>query len=260
MASGGPIGTQAGVVARIAALLQQPAEQARVAEVRIGLGYTAVRLMDDRTGLAFTFHRDAGGGCSVFRGLRPLAGRPAIDLLALLDSTDPIESAVGLACANALTAGESTNLREGDILDQLDLRAEDHVAMVGHFGPLVQGLRERASSLTVFERIERVQGYLRPEREAEDVLPKCQTALITATSIINRTIDRLLEAAMGCRVVAIVGPSTPLLPDAFSTAHVTLLSGIVVQNAQEVLRVVSEGGGMRQFSPYVRKVSLPIPT
>ena len=34
-----------------------------------------------------------------------------------------------------------------------------------------------------------------------------------------------------------------------------MLSGVVVTAAEEVLRVVSEGGGMRQFSPHVRKVT-----
>jgi hypothetical protein len=37
---------------------------------------------------------------------------------------------------------------------------------------------------------------------------------------------------------------------------VTVLSGLVVQKPKQILRVVSEGGGMRQFKPCVRKVSL----
>jgi len=40
---------------------------------------------------------------------------------------------------------------------------------------------------------------------------------------------------------------------------VTLLSGVVVQKPKEVLRVVSEGGGMQQFKPHIRKVSLRSP-
>jgi uncharacterized protein (DUF4213/DUF364 family) len=87
-------------------------------------------------------------------------------------------------------------------------------------------------------------------------LPRCQIALITATSIITHTVDSLLGAARGCRHVALLGASTPLLAAAFSTARVTTLSGVVVAAPEEVLRVVSEGGGMRQFGPHVRKVTL----
>jgi hypothetical protein len=59
--------------------------------------------------------------------------------------------------------------------------------------------------------------------------------------------------------VAVVGASTPLLGAAFGAANVTLLSGVVAKSPKDIMRVVSEGGGMRQFSPYVRKVSLRLP-
>jgi uncharacterized protein (DUF4213/DUF364 family) len=99
-------------------------------------------------------------------------------------------------------------------------------------------------------------GLLRPQEEAAAGLARCQIALITAASIVNHTIDGLLEAAGSCREVALLGASTPLVAEAFDTAAVTMLSGIVVMAPDEVLRVVSEGGGMRQFSPHVRKVTV----
>jgi len=39
---------------------------------------------------------------------------------------------------------------------------------------------------------------------------------------------------------------------------VTMLSGVVVMEPEKVLGVVSEGGGTRQFSPHVRKVTLRV--
>jgi uncharacterized protein (DUF4213/DUF364 family) len=250
---------QATISSRIAADMAAPARDARVADVRIGLGYTAIMLTDDRVGVAFTFRDEAKGGCSVFHGLRPLSGRSAFDLLALLGSSDPIEAGVGLACANALANRPDEGLLEGNILDHLDLRPIDHVGMVGYFGPLIKPLREQARSLTVFEKIKEPRGEIRPTEEANEVLPHCQVALISATAIINHTIDDILRLVGGCREVAVLGASTPMLPEVFSIANVTLLSGVVVKDATDVLRVVSEGGGMRQFSPYVRKVSLRAP-
>jgi hypothetical protein len=43
---------------------------------------------------------------------------------------------------------------------------------------------------------------------------------------------------------------------AFDGSNVTLLCGVVVRDAREVLRIVSEGGGTRVFRPHVRKVSI----
>ncbi|MBN2357996.1 MAG: DUF364 domain-containing protein [Deltaproteobacteria bacterium] len=248
---------RASTAQRLVAGLSDAARAATVAEVRIGLGYTAVRLADERTGVAYTFRDLAQGGCSVFHGLRPLAGRSASDLLPLLESRDAIEAAVALACANALANQRHPVQVEGDVLERLDLGPDDDVAMVGNFGPLVEELQRRARSLTIFERVSTPSGLLRPQEEAAAALPRCQIALITATSIINHTVDALLDAARGCRQVALLGASTPLVAEAFAGSGVTLLSGVVVTAPAEILRIVSEGGGMQQFGPHVRKVTVP---
>ncbi|MBW1808713.1 MAG: DUF364 domain-containing protein [Deltaproteobacteria bacterium] len=249
-------GSQATIASRIIAILSDSNPEAEVLEVRIGLGYTAVRLTDNRLGVAFTFHKEALGGCSVFHGLRPLSGRKACELVALLDSTDPIEAGVGLACVNALVNQPTKEFLEGDILDQLLLKPQDQVGMVGYFGPLVEPLRKRVGSLTVFERIKEPNGFLRPVDEANELLPECQVALITATSIINHSIDDLLKVCRNCREVAILGASAPLLPKVFEDTPVSFLSGVVVTNPAKILQIVSEGGGMRFFKPHINKVNL----
>jgi uncharacterized protein (DUF4213/DUF364 family) len=233
-------------------------EGAVVSDVRIGLGYTGVMLDDNRAGVAYTFREEAQSGCSVFRKLRPLSGRHSSELVALLPSDDPLEAAVGLACANALANVENARLQPGDVLTRLDLRSDDHVGMVGYFGPLVGILEKRVRTLTVFEKLRQSSGLIRPAEEAEDTLPKCQIAIITATSIINHSINNLLEAAAKCREVVVLGASTPLISEAFLSRKVTLLSGLVVREAREVLRIVSEGGGMRYFGPHIRKVCLRV--
>lgn len=243
-------------VHRIGERLGAMVGDARVADVRIGLGYTAVALEDGRAGLAYTFRDLAKGGCSVFHGKRPLAGRAAADLLSLLDSADAIEAAVGLACANALANTNEVESVDGDVLDLIDLRSDDDVAMVGYFGPLVEPLRRRVRSLTIYEREESTSPAVSPAREAHDGLARSSIALITSTSFVNGTVDALLKAAQGCREVVLLGASTPLLPDVLGLAGATMLSGVVVRDAAAALRVVSEGGGTRQFGPYVRKVGV----
>jgi uncharacterized protein (DUF4213/DUF364 family) len=79
-------------------------------------------------------------------------------------------------------------------------------------------------------------------------------------SVAARIVTRLLEAARGCREVVLLGASTPLLAQVFDGLKVTMLSGVVVKEPGEVLRVVSEGGGMQQFGPHVRKVTVRVTT
>jgi len=246
------------IASRIIEILTPKASAASVAEVRIGLGYTAVRLTDSGTGVALTFLPRDEHCCTLVDDLHPVAGRQAVDLLARLSSADPIEAALGLACANALANRPGPDYQPGDVLEQIGIGPEDHVGMVGNFKPLAGPVRQMAASLTIFERIATAQGEIRPASEARQRLPECQIALITGTAIINHTIDEILVAARGCREVVILGASTPLLPEAFEQTPVSRLSGVLVEDIDGILQAVSAGGGMRAFKHHVNKVNLRV--
>lgn len=244
------------IAGRLAGALAAEAAAARAVDVRIGLGYTAVKLDDGRAGLAYTFRDEPGCTCTAFDDGAPLAGRPAAALLGLTASSDPIAAAVGFACANALANVERAGHLEGDVLDHLGVRPDDRVGMVGQFRPVLRGLKGRCRETLVFERVDEPRDGLLPAARAPELLPGCQVAFLTATSLVNGTVDGLLEMVRGCREVAIVGATTPLFPAAFEGSPVTLLSGVVVVSADGALRVVSEGGGTPALSPFTRKVSL----
>ena len=248
------------IAKRIRETLQAEAERARAVDVRIGLGYTAVLIESECAGVAYTPREDLDHGCSPLREAGSLAGRRLSDLLAYLESREPIERAIGLAAANALVAARPpTSVTGGDILRALALRPADRVGMVGCFEPLIAPLQTQVASLTIFERSGGWTIGVQPAERALDLLPTCSVALITSTALITESLDALLEAAAGCREVALLGPSTPLLPEVFANTPVTWLSGIRIESPAKVLRVVSEGGGTRNFSPYVQKLNLRLP-
>jgi uncharacterized protein (DUF4213/DUF364 family) len=229
-----------------------------VRDVRIGLGYTAVQLDDGRTGLAYTMQRERLDCCSFFRGSLPLVGKPAEELLRFLESDNPLEVTVGLATANAISNVLPPRGGAGDVLSAIELFPTDVVGMVGYFGPLVRQLEERVARLEIFEESPTRGLALRSALDAPETLRQCQVACITSTAILNDTIDRLLESASACREVILLGPSTPLLPQAFDGSPVTMLSGMVVHDPHGIMRVVSEGGGTRLFSPYATKWNLSL--
>ncbi|MBW1798428.1 MAG: DUF364 domain-containing protein [Deltaproteobacteria bacterium] len=227
-----------------------------IRDIRIGLVYTAVLLDNGQLGVAYTFRGDSKGGCSLFKGIRPLAGKKASEMLAMLDSTDKVESAVALATSNALSNIMNEDPLEGDTLEYLDIHPEDNVAMVGYFAPLVPLIKKKAGSLKIFEQIDLPAGDLLPEKDLYRQLPHCQVAVITSTSILNHTVDAILNAARTCREVVLLGASTPILPEVFADTPVRILSGIVVTDTEKIMRIVSEGGGMRLFKNYIRKVNV----
>jgi len=238
--------------------------------VCVGRKYTAVELEDGSVGVALTQLPEELGCCdetglsgadrsNAERMLRMVADEVSglsstRDLFPLLTSNDPVRAAVALACVNAVANREDIALLPGDILEHLGIRPSDTVGMVGLFRPLLPGLERSAETLHVFER--RGGDGLLPADKAADVLPSCDVALITAATIANGTIDRLLDAAVSCREVALLGASTPFLPAAFIDSPVTWLSGSVVADRKETLRVVGEGGGRRDFNHFLRKGSI----
>lgn len=235
--------------------LGAPAAGRYAADVRIGLGYTAVRLDDGRCGLAFTLHEEAYESCCVVPEAGTLTGRSAMELAGYIQSPDTTACAVGLASINAIIDPPEAAV-ESDILDLLPIAPGDSVGMIGYFGPLVDPIKRQAKALHIFERRPIPDLGVLPDTAAGEILPACQVVILSATTLLNHTIDSLLDYCRSAREIALLGPSTPFLPEVFGRRGVTMLSGLQVVDAPQVLRIVSEGGGTRQFGRAVRKLSL----
>lgn len=192
----------------------------------------------------------------MFTGNRPLAGESSHKLLDYIGSPVGIESAVGIATANALVNRERGIEGEGDVLDILKIKETDRVGMVGFFGPLVPLLKKMVRELLIFEQTTSRAEGLFPAEKAPEVLPTCDIALITSTALINGTLDVLLKAAQRCREIVLLGASTLLLPEIFRPYGVTLLSGIIVTDPTGILQIISEGGGMSFFKGHIQKVNV----
>jgi uncharacterized protein (DUF4213/DUF364 family) len=226
-----------------------------VAEVRMGLGYTAVGLDNGRCGIAYTYREEAHEGCSAVREAGTLAGRPASELASWVKRPDAVAGAVGLATLNALI-DPPADATDSDLLDLLEIHSDEAVGMVGYFGPWVEVLRGRVRALHIFERRPQRQPEVLPDWAASTLLPECHAVIISGTTIINRTLDGLLAHCGNAREIAISGPSTPLVPEVFRLRGVTLLGGVQVVNPERLFQIVSEGGGTRHFGTAVRKLAV----
>ncbi len=230
---------------RIIALLEPVAQTVRVEDVRIGLGYTCVRLENGQAGLAWTA-QTRSGSCSQEAKAGTLAGRKAQELLALLSGFgQSLSKTIGLATANALAAGlERPQFVSTEIVDLIDVQPEEHVAMVGFFGPVVPRLKKIGCRLDILELNPEKAGTLTPE-EGRAPLAACDVAIITGTSLVTGTMDGLLAGLGNPRAVVVLGPSTFMRPEVFAGTKVTHLAGSWVRDAGAVAQIVSEGGGTK---------------
>jgi uncharacterized protein (DUF4213/DUF364 family) len=124
------------------------------------------------------------------------------------------------------------------------------VVVIGHF----RGLDALASccQLTVLERQPR--GNDLPDPACELVLPQADYVIITGTTMLNKTLPRLLALARNAYVV-LAGPTTTLWPGWFEHG-VDLLAGVIVEDPDRVFQQAQEGGSHNFFGRGARMVNL----
>lgn len=232
----------------------------RIADVRIGLGYTAVRLESGKTGVAGMLrHLLDKAGCSILPYAGTLAGREARAVVPLLRSKSIVEASVGLAALNALAQREwPAGASSEDVLELLRIGPKDRVGMVGDMAPVLERIRPIADRCVVFDDGRPGEEGITETSLQQELLPKCDVVILTATSLLNGTFDGLVALSKQAREICVMGPSTPLIPEVFGERGVTLLSGRCFTDPDRLMRVVSEAGGTRSFREISFKVNLSL--
>ena len=245
------------IAERLVQYLSDKGESLWVEEIRIGLGYVGVRLEGNRMGLAAVLRNELSPGCTLLDQAGHLTEQKPSTLLDwLVLGRHPLEKAIGLATANALISHGLTG-QEKDSLELINLIPQDHVAMIGLFSPLVPRIKKSGATVSIIERDASLTDVPKPE-ERKEILKKCTVAIITATSLLNDTLEEILNELGNPRHVLILGPSTPLCPEIFQGTLVNHLGGSAIMDAQKVMRIISEGGGTPILRPYLRFVNILI--
>lgn len=193
-----------------------------------------------------------------------LRGMKLRDLASWAKSWQEYEGAMGVAAINsALNAPDIVRQQFGRQLSKSNnqdvfthLREEmrgKKVAVVGHF----DGLERVAEicELSVLERRPQHGDLL--DTACEYILQDKDIVIMTATTLINKTMPRLLALSQGARIV-IAGPTTPLHPLMFNY-RIEMLGGLVLEDEQNAWRVVAEGGQKELFSTGSRMLNLQDP-
>jgi uncharacterized protein (DUF4213/DUF364 family) len=228
-----------------------------VTDVRIGLGYTAVKLGSGKCGVACVLrHRLDSGGCSLLSQAGTLSGQEVSQLIPLTRSSNVVEASVGLAAINALAEQGREPSSQQDLMELLQITEKDRVGMIGCIEPLVRRIRQRTDTLFVFDEAKSEMEGLVETHEIPTILPQCHVVLLSATTLVNKTFDALMEMSSQAREICLLGPSTPLFSEFFQTRGITVLAGRQILDANTLLQIVSEAGGTRSFGEVTRKVNI----
>ncbi|WP_221287848.1 DUF364 domain-containing protein [Stygiolobus caldivivus] len=218
----------------------------KVRDLVVGLGWTVVLSVHAGMAMTYRFNEEP-------RDVNSLHEMNTKELAQLLRSWNFLEASVGLAGINsALPIPKSYK-----IANALDLALQESegkvVTMVGYFFPYVEKFREKAKRFYVLE----LNPNLVDSRKnvlytfaAEEVIPKSDIVIFTATTIINKSIERLLQLSRSAKVY-LVGPSTPMT-DVLFDYGIDVIGGVRVKDEEKLVRVIKNGLCF-PFSDFMRK-------
>jgi uncharacterized protein (DUF4213/DUF364 family) len=243
--------------------------------VRIGVFYTAVKLDSGQAGVAFTPIREipeavcCPRSASRMPAAGQLAGQRAGDLALYALTESPLKVAVGIATLNALSAllmeenglPGYQRLLGADALDVVEIHPDDRVGLVGAFVPFIKKLKGTVKQLRVVEKNPQAlkgdeMAFYRPAEGAEEVLKQADVVVISGSAIVHHSLEQLLGFCQVARQVIVAGPTASMYPDPLFGRGVTVLGGITVHDADELLRVVGEGGSGYFFGRWAEKVAI----
>ena len=239
--------------------LSDKARKTRVDLLCLGLGYTAVLTSEGGIGVGYTYFEDKKS-CMLLNEAIDYEGRPAIELLEKIKSDHALERSMALALVNALNYENALKLSEDKdnaiLFKAFRLEPDTNVAMVGYFGPLVKRLEERKVPLEILD----VSRGLGDRKDFYQKLTNwADVLLLTSTSILNNTTEEILGNLHEKMKVALLGPSTPMVAEAFAHLPVHMLAGTVPLDKDHIIKAVRHGMGTPVLHKFSRKSFLLIP-
>jgi len=129
------------------------------------------------------------------------------EVVEMLLDLNPLNRVLGLAMANAVS-----QYFLGDVVPSGGVPVgREPICLVGNMRPLAERFRREGRTVWVFERSQKLRHGSFSDVEEELLLPKCGTLIITGMTLLNFTIDRILERSQGLNVLT--GPTAGVHPE-----------------------------------------------
>jgi len=239
-------------------LFKNKAEKIRVDQLCLGLGYTAVVTSDGGIGIAYTYFENKKS-CMLLNDGADYEGRPASELLEKIKSDHQIERSMALALVNALNYQQALQLPEDKnnkiMFEQFNITKGTKVAMVGYFGPLIKRFEQREAVLEILDQSRGLgctADFYKQLQNWADVL------FLTSTSILNNSTEEILANVHGKTKTLMLGPSTPMVAEAFDHLPVHMLAGTVPLDKENIIKAVRHGMGTPVLHRFSRKSFLSL--
>ena len=232
-----------------------------IERVVVGIFFTGVKLSTGAGGMCYTPIKEIPKAVccpsSAGRIFDPVKveGMTAKKILSALPSREPIKTAVAIATLNALSAdcwerGRTSGFTmemNMDGQDAVRMPVEKSVAVIGAFVPTLRALKERGGTWWVIEQDIRTlkedeMAHFVPAQESVETIHKADVLIITGVTLVNHTLEEILQHARSDAEIAVMGPTAGLWPTPLFDRGVRVVGGVWVKEPDELLSILARGG------------------
>jgi uncharacterized protein (DUF4213/DUF364 family) len=238
-------------------------------DIRVGLHLCAIRLSNGSSGVSTSipdvYHqrsraeRDYGEftPCQI-------KGR-TINELFMSPKTSNLVSALKVAALNALSGSliENSNYNIIENLDPIEIpnfSKKEKVVVVGGFNSYISKISAIHNNIKVLEFDKNslnpgFQKYFVPANQYQQTLSDAKIVIITGMTLVNNTIDGLLQSIPPQAQTIVTGPSSSILPDVLFQNNVKIIGSIRITNPDMLLELAGQGGsGFHLFKYCAQKI------
>lgn len=242
--------------------------------VTAGVFFTGVTLSSGHTGMAFTPIGEMPEAvcCPRSASRMPMAGKlsgiAAGELLDWAHDGNVLKAAIGIALLNALShylcdrdGTPGYEISTGvDAVEGMSIDPHGKVVLVGALVPYIRMLKEKGCTFSILEKSpEPLKGdeldYYVPPTGAREALSHADLVIATGATMVNGSLDQLIEwTPEGSRIV-VVGPTASMIPQALFRRGVERLGGVRITDPPTAMQIISEGGsGYHMFGKCAEKI------
>ena len=243
----------------------------RISKISVGIYLTAVKLSDGSCGVSSTVsenefnckkeQRDFG----IFTPCQ--IKNQTIEALFNLEKKSALIQTIKAATLNALSSTliNSNNyliLENSDPINLLEFTESSKVVIVGGFNSYISKIIKTTKNIHILEydKLKIYPDYRQffvDASEFKKTLKNADFVIITGMSLINETIDQLLENIPTHSIVTVTGPSISLVPDILFENKVDIIGSTLITTNEKLFELVEEGGtGFHLFKYCANKISI----
>lgn len=207
-----------------------------------------VALAEGSAGFYYAWLGASQAGMAARYAAEDFAGTSPLALARRLARDDDAERSLALAAIGALTT--YLHRRAGylpptaqDSMAGIACTRGGHLGMIGNFSPLVRRARAAGMRVTVIER--------KPQMCCEEdglsitldpsALASCDAIIVTGATLINDSLDGMLDYCRHARRVVLLGPTAGVLPQVLFGRGIAALGGLEILDAPRALARLRAG-------------------